>query len=370
MPVTARHGTFSAGAIQGPTGIYGPGIGYDVLANIQVGGDASGFSNTYVSYRFKAGATSTLVSVRWYCIDRTHVGYGAGTGGTIRMTIEADSNGSPSGTPLATRDVVAPVDDFQLYTFASPPSLTSGQLYHLVFTNVDASPTTNYVSVDCLFNYNPSTPRQPRFTDSEWAALRKLGPAGAWTVQSGYTPILQIIYGDGTTQGMGYMEANVTSYGTITGTNSMVRELFTVSGGSRNVTGAGVRLIKASGSTDPLTVRLEDNAGTLIDSFTIAASAIATGLPANYGREGVWTTGSFAATQMLSNTSTYRLRLSTGAASTFYMFPMRRGQSYSYVSPQTYFGDGKSQKTTDGSTWSSLGRVTDENNCQFYFVTA
>ena len=257
MPVTARHGTFSAGAIQGPTGIYGPGIGYDVLANMQVGGNASGFSNTYVSYRFKAGATSTLVSVRWYCIDRTHVGYGAGTGGTIRMTIEADSNGSPSGTPLATRDVVAPVDDFQLYTFASPPSLTSGQLYHLVFTNVDASPTTNYVSVDCLFNYNPSTPRQPRFTDSEWAALRKLGPAGAWTVQSGYTPILQIIYGDGTTQGMGYMEANVTSYGTITGMNSMVRELFTVSGGSRNVTGAGVRLIKASGSTDPLTVRLE-----------------------------------------------------------------------------------------------------------------
>lgn len=364
MPLTARHGAFRVGIAQGPTGIYGPGIGYDVLANMQVGGAAA----ATVSYRFKAATSSTLVSVRWYCIDYTHPGYGAGTGGTLRQTIEADSSGVPSGTPLATKDVVGPIDDFQLYTFGSPATLTAGSYYHLVFTNVDASPASNFVSVDCVFCYNPSTPRQPRFTDYEWAAVRKLG-TGSWAVQEGYTPILQLVYGDGTTQGMGYMEANVSDYGTITGTNSMVRELFTVSGGTRTVTGAAVRLIKASGSTDPLTVRLEDSGGTLIDSFTIPAASISTGTTGNYGREGVWTDGDFASAQTLTNGSTYRLRLSTGAASTFYMFPVRRGESYSYVSPQTYFGDGKSQKTTDGSTWSSLGRVADENNLQFYFVT-
>lgn len=356
--------TLSWGENPTASGIYGPGIGYDVLANMQVGGAAA----ATVSYRFTAAASSTLVSVRWYCIDYTHPGYGAGTGGTIRQTIEADSSGAPSGTPLATEDVVSPVDDFQLYTFSSPASLTAGNAYHLVFTNIDASPASNFVSVDCVYRYNPETPMQPRFPDADWAAVRKLG-AGSWAVQAGYTPILQLVYGDGTTQGMGYMEANVSDYGTITGTNSMVRELFTVSGGTRTVTGAGVRLIKASGSTDPLTVRLEDSGGTLIDSFDIPASSIATDTTANYGRLGTWVTGSFGSTRTLSNATTYRLRLSTGASSTFYMFPMRRGESYSYVSPQTYFGDGKSQKTTDGSTWSSLGRVADENNCQFYFIT-
>ena len=353
------------------TAIYGPGIGYDALGNMQVGGAASGAANTYVSFRFKAAASSTLVSVRWYCIDYTHPGYGAGTGGTLRQTIEADSGGVPSGTALATKDVVAPVDDFQLYTFSSPATLTAGSYYHLVFTNIDASPTVNFVSVDCLFRYTPSSPMQPRFTDYEWAALRKYS-SGSWAVETQYTPILQIVYGDGTIQGVGYMEANVAAgrYGTITGTNSMVRELITVSGGDRTVSGAAVRLIKASGSTDPLTVRLENSGGTLIDSFTIPASSISTGTVGNYGREGVWVSGSFASSRTLTNGSTYRLRLSTGASSTFYMFPMRRGSDYGYVSPQTYFGDGKAQKTTDGSTWSSLGTVAtaDQHNCQFYFT--
>lgn len=369
MPLSRRHALFRTGTIQGVTGIYGPGIAFDQLGNLQVGGPASGANNTFVAYRFKAAASSTLVSVRWYCIDFHHPGYGGGTGGTMRHTIEADSSGIPSGVALATKDVVGPVDDFQLYTFTSPATLTAGNYYHLVFTNVDPSPIVNFVSVDGVFN-RVFSPRQPRFTDLEWAVLRKFGTSGSWAVEPNYTPILQIIYGDGTTQGMGYMEANQSNYGTITGTNSMVRELFTVSGGSRNVVSVAVRVIRASGSTDPLLVRLEDNAGSLIDSGSIPAASVAAGDPATgHGYEGVWTEATFGATQALTNGNTYRLRLSCAVTSTYYAFPVRRGVDYSFVGPQTYFSDGKSQFTSDGSTWASLGRVTDENDLQFYFHT-
>lgn len=91
----------------------------DGLANMQVGGPASGSPNTYVAVRFRATQTSTLKSFLAYWLGPDRPGYGGGTGGTVRVTLQTDNNGVPSGTT-----------------------------YDIVFTNIDASPTVNFCSID------------------------------------------------------------------------------------------------------------------------------------------------------------------------------------------------------------------------------
>lgn len=343
------------------TGFYGPGLGMDSLANIQVGP-----SGVQCSMRFRAAHTTTLPNFRVYWLNQDYPGYGGGTGGTIRCTIQTDSGGVPSGTVLATLDVVHPASDFPLKTFSSPPTLTAGTLYHLVFTNIDGSPNTNFVSIDHIWTRNATIPRQPTIPDTDWAVLEKIG-SGAWAVAGNYTPIVDFTYGNGAHQGIGYMENEDTAL-SITGSNYMVRERLVVSGGDRVVTGAGVRVARASGS-GPLTVRLENSAGTLIDSFTIPAASIPTQSQSAGSQSGVWVAGVFSAARTLTNGATYYLRLSTDASTSYWVRGIQEGSSYGF-DPATYFDDGLLQRTTNGSTWNTVSGLDTEGDMQAYLTTA
>jgi hypothetical protein len=353
------------------TNVYGSAIGMDSLNNTQIGGRDAQTS----SYRFRATTTSALNSIQIYIVGPNHPGYGAGTGGLFEISVQTDdgtSNHAPSGTVLS-RTTFVPVDGLPLITFPSPPPLISGQLYHIVFSNIDASPSANFASLDGVFMYHPTTPRQAFSNDVDWGQPLKY-PNGTWQDRNDTIPIMQLNYADGTKAGMGYMEisyAGAGEIGVINGTNNMVRELFTVSGGNRIVSGASIRVQRLSGS-DPLVVALEDNAGNQIDSFNIPAANIPlapnTGSSNSLGQAAVFASGLFHQPQTLTNGQTYRLRLSTTSTSTYNLWVIRKGVDYKYTN-NTYFSDGYSQKTTDGSTWSSLGRVANENDLQFYFTT-
>ena len=340
------------------TGKYGPAINMDSLANETVGGP----SNMMVSFRFRAEQSSTLTAYRVYWLDETvGGGYGGGTGGTFRVSIKADSGGVPSGPDLAYTDV-APTDTFPLHTFSAPASLTAGAVYHLVFTNTDGAPATNWSSVDCVYTMRSFSPRQPRWDDTDNAVLYKI-PAGSWTVDPDFTPIMDLTYGNGLHQGQGYMETEDTSL-SIAGTTDMVRERFTVSGGDRAVTGATVRLAKTSGTGD-LTVRLEDNTGTLIDSFTVPASSIPT---VTGWDNGAWVSGTFAQSRILTSGQEYRLRLSAPAGTAFFTRGIQQGGGNGFH-PATYFSDGVLEVTTNsGSTWGYVTGLGDMGDLQFYFV--
>ena len=86
-----------------------------------------------------------------------------------------------------------------------------------------------------------------------------------WNVQAGETPIFDLAYSNGTHDGMGYIGALIGNYGVVSGSTSLVREHFTVSGGSRTISSAAVKVRRTSGSS-PLVVRLEKGDGTLLDS--------------------------------------------------------------------------------------------------------
>ena len=162
------------------------------------------------------------------------------------------------------------------------------------------------------------------------------------------------------------MEVEISNQPTISGTNNMMRERFTVTGGNRKVTGAAVRMAKTGGTGD-LTVRLEDSSGTLIDSFTVPASSIPT-LATSADGAGAWVSGSFAQTHTLISGTEYRLRLSCPSGTTMWSRGIQQGAEYGYH-PDTYFADGVLEKTTNGgSSWSTVSGLGDDGDLQFYLV--
>ncbi|HYH26978.1 MAG TPA: hypothetical protein VD834_16655 [Blastococcus sp.] len=352
------------------TVVYGPGFQMDDLGNMQVGGDSDPEDNIFVAYYFIAAATSPLNSVQLYIIDESSPGYGGGTGGTLRISVQGDSNGFPDGTDLASVDVVGPEGDFPTYVFPTPATLQQGRKYHLVFTNVDPSPKINFVSVDLTWTSIPQTPRQYRWTDAELGVTRKFGTTGSWEftdAERRHTPIFKATYANGVTQGQGYMERSTyepDQIGHVTGSLAMVRERFTVSGGARTVSGVGIRPLRVSG-TDPLIITLENSSGTLIDSASIPAASIAVGPDDDTGYNAVMVTAPFAQTRTLLNGQEYRLRLSTASGTIYKAFVIKKGTDYGFTAP-TYFADGYAEKTSDGSSWTSLGYSAERNDLQFY----
>ena len=194
----------------------------DTLWNTQVGGP----DRLAVSYVFRA-TSSQIKSARFYMIPTGYSGYGAGTGGTIRVTIEADQNGSPSGTALASDNVPGTIDTNAVATFASAAAVTPGRLYHVVFRNVDANPTQNYASVDAAawFGASTSQQRNPGWPNEEMRVLMSQN-GGGWQERPPHADPEPDLRGRFSKR-PGYMEVEVGHPAMISGTSSLVRERFT-----------------------------------------------------------------------------------------------------------------------------------------------
>jgi hypothetical protein len=336
--------------------LYGVGLNVDTLANAQVGGTGGS-----TSFRFRASTSSALRSIRIYMIGLRHPGYSGGTGGRIQISVQPDGDGSPSGDTLAST-TIAPSDDAGLVvSFPSPASLTAGQLYHIVFRNVDAAPTVNFVSVDSLYVYGSTlTPRQPMYSDTDWAQLVNYNDGRGWQISPRFTPILNLTYANGEVAGVGYMEVWVYDYQVISGTKT-VRETFTVSGASRQVSSVAVRLRRTSGSS-PLTLRLETSSGALVAQTSVPATSIAASAPGGDNGGAVWAVGTFPKVTLTAGQG-YNLVLSTASNTEYTVFVIRKGPTYGY-SPRTYFNDGYAQYNTD-SGWSGFKGDT-QGDLQFY----
>lgn len=299
--------------------------------------------------------------------------YSGGTGGSFRVTLETDNGGLPSGTVLAslTHAPGNPAGNWEVWTlltFPTPATLTAGTLYHLRFVNIDASPTTNYVSVNALFYWGSYvTPRQPTWSD-DYAIL--FANPTAYVVQQSNTPIMDLAYADGTHDGMNYIGSMGPSYGSISGTANLVRERFTVSGGDRTVTSASVKVKRISG-TGALTISLKSGA-TVLETGTIAASTIPLSpLPIVDTPEALggntWATITFAS-RVLTNGATYDLVLSATAGTQYVAVPVQEGTTKGMLS--RCFSDGDGYRSTDGgANWDYLYPYTDNGlqDLQFYF---
>jgi hypothetical protein len=346
------------GAVPLPV-IYGSGIGLDGVANTQVGGP-DGTPGRKVSVRFRASTNSALASLRFY--KQGNAGYAGGTGGSLTVSIEGDDGTSshlPDGNVLATQTVVtayANPEPGKLVTFATPATLVAGTLYHVVFVNADAAPATNFVSVNALNAVVAITPRQPLYSDIDWALLL-WDTGGDWWVRPDYTPIVSFAYANGQTAGQGYMEIGYPDYA-IDGT-AAVRETFIVTGGDRTVSTVGVRIWRTTGA-GALTLTFKTSAGSVVASATIPAASIITG---GYGG---WVTATFATPFKLADGATYYFILTTAAGTTYTALPIRKGSDYGHPT-SSYFKDGHAEQAPDGTTWADVAGDAGEYDLQFYF---
>lgn len=343
---------------------YGAGRGADSLANCVVGpaGDV-------IAYRFVAEHNGPLSRVRFYIIP-DKAGYAGGTAGQLKVSIETDDGTTahnPSGRVLASAEIANPLAVtgwqryFPLVTFSTPPSLTAGDFYHVVFTNINASPSINFFSVDELYYRTATTPTQPTVSDLASAVLR--WRSGVWQRMVGYSPIFELYFSNGDYQGYGYVEAFVMAPEAISG-SSAVRESFTVTGTTRSISTLGVRLARVSGSGN-LKVRLENGSGTLIEQGYLSASSFPVTSPVSY----VWATYTFASSHSLIAGQTYHLVLEAPSTTKYEAYSMEKGAAYGF-DKLTYFPDGYAQ-FNPGTGWVGWSVWSETNlkdsDLQFYF---
>ena len=346
---------------------YGSGIGSDGLANTTVGP-----SGNTVSYRFRAIHSGVVPQILIYLIP-DHAGYAGGNAGTTLVTLNTDDATTlhnPTSTVLASyvmSDVLSlpsPTRYFYTVKFAAPPTLTAGQLYHLVFKSIDASPSVNFLSVDDLYELNFSAPLQGAISNTDAAVLLSEG-GSSWEPRAGYTPIYQLEFENGVTEGIGYMEGWVGAPERVSGTNA-VRETFTVSGADVQASSVAIRLARVSGS-DPLVVRLENANGTLIEEGSIPATSVP--LSSSTSPSYFWAKYTFSAAYTLVPGDTYHLDFQATSTSIYQTFPIRKGLAYDFQNT-TYFPDGYAEFEQNGSWtgWTQWGVANrTDGDLQFYF---
>lgn len=339
--------TGPAFAAEGPPahGAYGLAIAGNGLANLEVGRYPR-----QVDYRFRAEASGTLASVRVYFI--TGSGYSAGNGGDVRVTLEGNNAGSPSGTVLGSGTVTDPLTSTFRTITLSGGTVSAGSIYHLHFVNTDPAPTVNWVSLDDIGVDAPSGQRQPLVPNADLAALYRNGTTGAWTEAPRHTPIFTLTYTDGSHHGPGAPYVNARSQSalySISGANR-VAETFTPTV-ARSVSAASVRLRK-TGAPGALTYTLRTTAGTVLRTATIPASSVPTSAD--------WVKGTFASAVTLTAGTSYRLEVSAPAGDAYQAWPLTQGDS-GFVSPWM-FTDGVLQRSTS-STWTTPSATDD---LQFY----
>lgn len=325
---------------------YGLPLAADSLGNLEIG-KASG---RIISYRFKASHSGAINTVSIFLIFRA-AGYYSGNGGAVRVELQTDDGSTshlPSGTVLAGHTITDPMSAmFRTINLDSPASLSTGQLYHLVFTNPSSSPTTNWVSIDDIYQNSPGSQMQPSVSDTDLAVVWKYDTAGAWTINRNHTPIYIINYSDGATQGQGYIDALSSSGLQSIGGSNMVEESIVASGASRSVSKVFVRVTK-TGSSD-LNITINQN-GNTIASTTVAASTIGSG--------SSWVSASLLSAVTLSPSSTYTVVLSS-ASSSYSVFPVQEGTNYGLIGGNN-FTDGQYQfSTNSGSSFQKLNNHSD-----------
>jgi hypothetical protein len=352
---SADHTFSTLGASPPPAGTcFGSCFAGDSLANTQVGTDAEA-----VAYSFRARG-SQLESIRFYW--QGGPGYGAGSGGTIEASIRSTVRGLPGSDVLASASFRGRTAAGQLVVFEDPADLARGDLYWVVFANVDPHPDANYTSANATveFAYRGG-PRQPNRSNDE-LEVYYLEDSG-WVRRSGYTALLDLGYADGTHDGQGYMEFWVhPGQAAGIGGDLQVRETFS-NPIERTVSTMAVRVERVSGSS-PLTVSLYSG-DLLVARGSVPASDIARSSVASDGGQS-WAVVDLAAPVVLPRGPS-SLVLTASADTRYSTHAIRKGGRYGYTAGATYFAYGSAQYSKDsGSRWTHFNDQRNGSDIQFY----
>jgi hypothetical protein len=349
---------------------YGLAWNADALNNVTIGEQAVG---RRVGILFTAPVTANLNS--FTCALAYGPGYSLGTGGSVKCALVADDGTTdhfPTGSDIASVTVSTPVgspgsEAMQTFTFGSPPSVTKGTRYHIVLESADASPASNFVSIDETYNTTPTTPVQPTIPDDQFYCNFKYNSGNPWEHLPHNSPSpVNWHYSDGTDDGFSVDYTPVVAAIRNVGGANRVRETF-IAAASGLYTGLRVRLYRQSGTTVALTVDLKES-GTVIATTTIPATGIVAAAAAANPAAGTWV--GIDATIILVAGRTYTIELSAVGETTFYQaYPLRTAidANWSGAAKDNRFTEGVWEYSTNsGGSWTKeLGE--DDYKMQAYF---
>jgi hypothetical protein len=343
----AREASTSA-----PVGAPGHHIGSlvqaDALGNTVIGGS----DHTQLAFRFRATWTGSVAAVRVYVIKNVNgrSGYSEGNGGSMRVALQADGGAGrhiPVGRHLAAT-TFRPADHgfWPLVRFDKPAHVQAGRLYHVVFTNVDRDPSSNFVSINALYS-GSRLGRGPSVPDGLAVLEGDEGGGGAthWSPRRSrpheyYLPILDVVgTRGGQHDGLGYME--VWDPKPIGG-EAGVRQLLRIGSKTTRINGAWLRVQREGGADTPLELAIDQSDGKTIASATVPASSVPTGDPG-------WVYARFANPPSVPAHTELALTASASSGSAYEAFPIRKGNEFGFARALMY-ANGYAQ-FDDGGGW-------------------
>jgi hypothetical protein len=384
-PFTVTLDTPSYPTVLVPPNFYGPGRGYDANVNFNLdSGSRIGRA------RFRAPITGDLEKVNFYAKyngSAEQTGYSDGDGGKIRVDIYADDGSEdhlPTGSSLAnaTYDLSAisqplysnpnhPETYFPLLTLSASVSMTEGEYYHAEFTNTAADPTNDYASINNSLDFaTGGYTYRPTISFDQWAWFESSNGGTDWTRRDSHDPMLELHFDSDTfSYGNGYLDPQKDDSTRIDGTTRL-SQLFTVSDGTREVTGVSFKINWRSGGSPPadVVVSVLDGNETLLREVSVDASGLVQG---DYN-DGRWLNALLFPSLTLLNGEQYRLVIETSAGTSFQMVPQRDGVkagNYEWTT-RSVFSDGNAQIDSGGG-WSDWDVWSSEDvDLPFFFQVA
>ncbi|MEM7275974.1 MAG: hypothetical protein AAF547_23055, partial [Actinomycetota bacterium] len=303
----------------------------------------------------------------YFIVNTSRNGYAGGTGGTVGITVAPDDGtGLPDeGSLFAGRSEVSfslsggafaggDRGDFVRntllgsWTFSQPIPVQAGQEYHIIFENLDPSPASNFISLDLVIDLLPDSlkggdpiPSPARRSEFGFVEDRGSGWFLADTHDEGHwrTPIFEVTYADGATQGQGFMQYEASDAFTLAGT-SAIRTTITVPE-DRSVSQLAARVAAQAGGT--VILELTTLEGEVLRSVEVGTDGIG-----NY-RNAVWAEGDVEPLTLAAGED-YALVVRAGAGYSGTVVPLQAGLAYGF-SPKSVFPFGTAQISADGQSW-------------------
>jgi hypothetical protein len=346
---------------------YGSGTNTNALQNLILN-----TSGTRWDYWFQAQETGTITSLRQYFIN-TVPGYGGGNGATIEIQIYGDNGGKPDTTSLGGVNsyVVCPSGasnchttqlEFALLALDQPAAVSAGMKYHIVYRNIDSSPSTNYSSLDGFLGPLGCPNSHPTFTELQFGYWYSSNGGGTWgyDVMNCVMPILDIGYANGFHEGVGYTDDMPSN--PVSGSNQ-VRQQFTVTGPDRTATSVSVYVSLTSGA-DSLNVALENSSSQVIAQGTAAVDP-------NLSK---WRKLTFSSPVTLQSGQQYYLVLSAPSSSAYAAIALENGMLQNVGFQPGTLLDARSNQaqfsTNSGTSWSEwlYSGTKTPGDLMFYFT--
>jgi flagellar hook assembly protein FlgD len=261
-----------------------------------------------IAFQSPKSGSITQITLQW----KKSGGYGAGNYGTYTFELQTNGAGNfPSGTVIGKATNINPITAMDGYAdgafhFPISASLTAGQIYHLVITNTDSSPGTNWSSPNGLMTrvqtWDGTGNRTAYYSSGSWKPWSSQdnpwNTSGGNNVNGHHTPTM-LTWSDGTTTGDPYYSAAISSGARFYGT-SRAGQYIVWNGPTTTVSRIGVSVKRIGSPSGALIYHLER-----VGSGDLATGTIATA--AQVGTVQNWVYATLPSAVTLTQGQSYRL---------------------------------------------------------------